>query len=80
MQEADVLVVGEVVLVEGEVVDVGQVHDLGHDVVETLKQEESSWLQSWLELDDKERNNVDNFFFILSVGGDLIEIRDLPLL
>ena len=43
MQEADVLVVGEVVLVEGEVVDVGQVHDLGHDVVETLKQVESSW-------------------------------------
>ena len=71
MQEADVLVVGEVVLVEGEVVDVGQVHDLGHDVVETLKQVESSWLQSWLKLDDEERNNVDNFFFILSVGGDL---------
>ena len=29
LEEADVLVVGEIVVVEGEVVDVGQVHDAG---------------------------------------------------
>jgi len=36
LEKADVLVVGQVVLVEGEVVDVRQVHDLGHDVVQRL--------------------------------------------
>lgn len=34
LQEADVLVVGEIVVVEGEVIDVGQVHDPGGEVGE----------------------------------------------
>jgi hypothetical protein len=36
LEKTDVLVVGQIVLVEGEVVDVRQVHDLGHDVVQRL--------------------------------------------
>ena len=34
LQEAHVLVVGQVVVVEGEVVDVGQVHDIGGEDVQ----------------------------------------------
>lgn len=37
LQEADVLVVGEIVFVERKVVDVGQVHHFRDDVVQRLE-------------------------------------------